>query len=43
MLAGPVPQGSFIWQLVALGLAVLLVITMLAAVAVVAIHRKLGR
>lgn len=43
MLAGPVPEGSFIWELVALGLAVALLTAMLAAIVVVAIRRKLRR
>ena len=43
MLAGPVPEGSLIWQLVAAGLAALLVTAMLAAIVVVAIHRTLHR
>ncbi len=43
MLAGPVPEGDLISELVALGLAVLLVTTMLVAVVVVVIRRKLGR
>lgn len=43
MLAGPVPEGSFIWELAAAGLAVLLVTAMLAASIVVAIRRKLRR
>ena len=43
MLAGPVPEGSLIWELVTAGLAVLLVTAVLAAVVVVAIHRPLRR
>jgi hypothetical protein len=43
MLAGPVPEGSLIWELVTAGLAVMLVTAMLAAIAVVAILRTLRR
>ena len=43
MLAGPVPEGSLIWELVTAGLAVLLVTAMLVAIVVVAIHRTLRR
>ena len=43
MLAGPVPEGSLVWELVASGLALLLVIALLAAILVVAIHRALRR
>lgn len=43
MLAGPVPEGSLIWELVALGLAVALLTAMLAAIVVVTIRRKLRR
>ena len=39
MLAGPVPEGSLVWELAAAGLALLLVIAMLAAILVVAIRR----
>lgn len=43
MLAGPVPDGNLIWELVVAGLAVLLVIAMLVAILIVAIHRALRR
>jgi hypothetical protein len=43
MIAGAVPEGSLIWEFVALGLAVLLVTAMLAAIVVVAIRRKMRR
>ena len=43
MLAGPVPEGSLIWELVTAGLAVLLVTAMLLAIVVVFIHRTLRR
>ncbi len=43
MLAGPLPEGSLIWELVTAGLAVLLVTALLVAIVVVAIHRTLRR
>ncbi len=43
MLAGPVPAGSLIWELLTAGLAVLLVAAMLVAIVVVVIHRTLRR
>lgn len=43
MLAGPVPEGSLIWELVSLGLAVVLLTAMLGALVVVAIHRRMRR
>ena len=43
MLAGPVPEGSLIWEVVTAGLAVVLVTAMLAATVVVAIHQRLNR